>query len=97
MHDFATTESDGTFAFTGQKAGLPEGDYKVFLEIAQAAKSSKKATLPFPGRYLDEDLSKLTAKVTAAGPNDFNFNLTKGDTTTDRSRGSDPERGKTGR
>jgi hypothetical protein len=97
MHDFAITESDGTFAFTGQKAGLPEGDYKVFLEIAQAANAPKKATLPFPSRYLDEDLSGLTAKVTAAGPNDFDFKLTKGDTTTDGSRGSGSERGRAGR
>jgi hypothetical protein len=95
--DFATTESDGTFAFTGQKAGLPEGEYKVSLEVAQTAKGSRNATLPFPSRYLDEDLSRLTAKVTATGPNDFDFKLTKGDATSDRSRGSGSERGTAGR
>ncbi len=31
--------------------------------------------MPFPGKYLDEDSSDLTAKVTAAGPNDFEFKL----------------------
>jgi hypothetical protein len=86
-NDSATTESDGTFAFTGQKAGLPAGDYKVSLEIAHTAKPTTKGTLPFPSRYLDEDFSRLTAKVTAAGPNDFDFKLTKDDASTDRSRG----------
>jgi hypothetical protein len=86
--DSALTESDGTFAFTGEKGGLPAGDYKVRLEIAQSGKASKNATLPFPSRYLDEDFSGLTAKVTADGPNDFDFKLTKDDASTDRSRGS---------
>jgi hypothetical protein len=85
--DSAITQSDGTFAFTGQKAGLPAGDYKVRLEIAATAKASKKATLPFPSHYLDEDFSGLTAKVTADGPNDFDFKLTKDDARTDRSPG----------
>ena len=86
--DSAITESDGTFAFKGQKAGLPVGDYKVSLEITQSAKASAKAALPFPSRYLDEDLSLLTAKVTADGPNDFDFKLTKEGASTDRSKGS---------
>ena len=86
--DSATTESDGTFAFTGKKEGLPAGDYKVSLEIAYTAKASKKATLPFPSRYLDEDFSGLTAKVTADGPNDFDFKLTPESGGADRSRGS---------
>jgi hypothetical protein len=85
--DSAITESDGTFTFTGQKAGLPAGAYKVSLEIASTAKATKKATLPFPSRYLDEDFSGLTAKVTADGPNDFDLKLTKDDASTDRSRG----------
>jgi hypothetical protein len=86
-NDWAITASDGTFAFTGQKAGLPAGDYKVHLEIASTTKASQKATLPFPSRYLDEDFSGLTAKVTADGPNDFDFKLTKDDASADRSRG----------
>jgi hypothetical protein len=86
-NDAAVTQSDGTFAFTGQKAGLPAGDYKVRLEIASTTKASNKATLPFPSRYLDEDFSGLKAKVTADGPNDFDFKLTKDDPSTDRSPG----------
>jgi len=93
-NDSAMTESDGTFAFTGTKEGLPAGDYKVSLEIAQMAKASKNATLPFPSNYLDEDFSRLTAKVTADGPNDFDFKLTKDNAGTDRSRGSGDGRGK---
>ena len=68
--------------------GLPAGDYKISLEIAYTAKATKNATLPFPSRYLDEDFSGLTAKVTADGPNDFEFKLTKDSTGTDRPRGS---------
>jgi hypothetical protein len=45
------------------------------------------ATLRFSSRYLDEDCSGLKAKVTADGPNDFDFKLTKDDPSTDRSRG----------
>ena len=93
-NDSSTTESDGTFAFTGKKEGLPAGDYKVSLEIAYSAKASKNATLPFPSHYLDEDFSGLTAKVTADGPNDFDFKLTKDNAGTDRTRGSSDGRGK---
>ena len=92
--DSATTESDGTFAFTGKKEGLPAGDYKVSLEIASTAKASRNAKLPFPSRFLDEDLSKLTAKVTADGPNDFEFKLTTDSARVDRSQGSGEGRNK---
>src|SRR5579875_1516533 len=74
----AKTSGDGTFAFEGEKGGLPEGEYQVRLEVAEAKKPTKNATLPFPSRYLDEDASGLRAKVTAVGPNDFDFKLTKG-------------------
>ena len=74
-----TTESDGTFAFKGDNAGLPAGEYKVRLEIAEAKGSPKHPTLPFPGKYLDEDTSGLTAVVKADGPHDFEFKLTKDD------------------
>ena len=71
----ATTGSDGTFTVKGTKDGLPEGDYKVRLEVLEAKGTTKKPALPFPGKYLDEDSSDLTAKVTPAGPNDFDFKL----------------------
>jgi hypothetical protein len=73
----ARTESDGTFAVKGEKEGLPEGEYKVRLEGSGSKSAAKRATLPFPSRYSDEDTTDLTAKVTAAGPNEFNFPLTK--------------------
>jgi hypothetical protein len=73
----ATTESDGTFAFKGDNAGLPAGDYKVRLEVAESKGSTKRPVLPFPGKYLDEDTSGLSASVKPEGPNDFDFKLSK--------------------
>jgi hypothetical protein len=73
------TESDGTFAFKGDKSGLPAGDYKVRLEVVESKGSLKNQVLPFPKQYSDEDASGLTASVKADGPNDFDFKLTKGD------------------
>lgn len=70
--------SDGTFTVKGEKDGLPAGDYKVRIE-GTGAKSIRQMTMPFPSRYLDEDASGLTAKVTPEGPNDFDFRLTRGD------------------
>jgi hypothetical protein len=72
----AVTEDDGTFALP-ESSGLPAGDYKVRLEITEAKGSAKRAVLPFPGRYSDEDGSGLTATVKPDGPNDFDFKLTK--------------------
>jgi hypothetical protein len=84
----AATESDGSFTIkSGDKDGLPEGDYSVRLEVLETKGSVKKAVLPFPGKYLDEDSSGLKAKVTAAGPNDFDFKLTKDDAATGRPGG----------
>jgi hypothetical protein len=74
-----TTEGDGTFAFAGDNPGLPAGTYQVRLESAEPMGTPKKPVLPFPQRYLDEDASGLTATVTADGPNDFDFKLTKED------------------
>jgi hypothetical protein len=74
----AVTESDGAFALP-ESSGLPAGDYKVHLEITEAKGSAKKAVLPFPGRYSDEDASGLTATVKPDGPNDFDFKLTQGE------------------
>jgi hypothetical protein len=70
-----TTESDGTFAFKDDEGGLPAGDYKVRLEVVESKRTTKKSAVPFPGKYLDEDSSDLTAKVTPDGPNDFDFKL----------------------
>jgi hypothetical protein len=75
----AITDGDGNFAFKGEKEGLPEGVYQVHLEVVRAKVSGKKVVPTFPPKYGDEDTSGLTAKVTAAGPNEFNFPLTKGD------------------
>jgi Carboxypeptidase regulatory-like domain len=84
----AATESDGSFTVkSGDKDGLPEGDYSVRLEVLDTKGSVKKAVLPFPGKYLDEDSSDLKAKVTAAGPNDLDFKLTKNDAATGRPGG----------
>jgi Carboxypeptidase regulatory-like domain len=74
----AVTESDGTFALP-ENSGLPAGDYKVHLEITESKGSNKKAVLPFPGRYSDEDASGLNATVKPDGPNDFDFKLTQGE------------------
>ena len=71
------TEADGTFRVKGEKEGLPEGEYQVRLEVAGTKSASRRATTPFPSRYLDEDASGLKANVTPAGPNDFEFKLTK--------------------
>jgi hypothetical protein len=71
------TESDGTFAFKGDGAGLAAGDYQVHLEITESKGSLRRQTLPFPKRYLDEDASGLTASVKPDGPNDFEFKLSK--------------------
>ena len=80
------TESDGTFAFKGDNAGLPAGKYQVRLEGPEAAGSSRKPVVP--QKYLDEDASGLTATVTSDGPNDFDFKLTRDDATPQGSRGT---------
>ncbi len=82
----ATIESDGSFVMKGSTGdGLPEGDYRVRLEVdesklpaAKGGLAKQKASLPFPGRYADEDSSdlKATVKPDASG-NDFEFKLTK--------------------
>jgi hypothetical protein len=85
----ATTEGDGSFTVKEPKDGLPEGDYSIRLEIVETKVSGKKTSLPpFPGKYLDEDTSELKAKVTAAGPNDFDFKLTKGEGAAETKRGT---------
>lgn len=75
----AVTGSDGTFAFAGDSAGLPAGDYKVYLEVVKPKGSLKRPVDTFPQKYADEDTSDLKATVKAEGPNDFDFKLTKGE------------------
>ena len=79
----APITSDGAFEFTGDKPGLPSGDYRVAIAIdgrqstqAKSSRSRPKENLPFPTKYLDEDASKLTAVVKAdSSSNDFTFTL----------------------
>ncbi len=73
----ATTESDGTFTVKGTKDGLPEGDYKVHLDVGESgsAVSKKRTMIPFAAKYLEEDKTDLTATVKADTPNDFDFKL----------------------
>src|SRR5262245_8872088 len=66
----ATSESDGTFEFKGDKAGLPAGEYKVRLEIVESKGTVRSPVRQFPDKYLDEDASGLTASVKSDGPND---------------------------
>jgi hypothetical protein len=68
----ANIESDGSFTLSG----LPEGEYKVRLEVGESA-HAKKGTTPFPTKYLDEDGSDLTATVKPdETSNNFDLKLT---------------------
>lgn len=81
----AKLEPDGGFTFKGSAGdGLPEGDYRVRIESAEATKlRGNKAALPFASVYLDEDLSKLTATVTPdESKNNFEFKLDAKDSQT---------------
>ena len=72
--------SDGAFEFTGDKPGLPAGEYRVAIDI-EGRQTKRKARDPnrdprtichFAAKYLDEDASKLTATVKAdSSGNDF--------------------------
>jgi len=75
----ANIESDGSFTFKGgaNGDGLPEGDYKVRLDVANSSgQKSKKGTAPFPTKYLDEDGSDLTATVKPDDSNSIELKLT---------------------
>jgi Carboxypeptidase regulatory-like domain len=74
----ATTQSDGTFTFKGDKDGLPAGDYKIKLEVVESKGTAKHPILPFPPKYLDEDGSDLTATVKPVESNSFDLKLTPG-------------------
>jgi hypothetical protein len=68
----AKIEDNGSFIING----LPEGEYKVRLEVGLSSQA-KKGTTPFPSKYLDEDASDLAAKVTSdETANNFDFKLT---------------------
>jgi Carboxypeptidase regulatory-like domain len=58
VSSLAKIESDGSFTLNG----LPEGEYKVRLEVGESG-HAKKGSLPFPSKYLDEDGSDLAATV----------------------------------
>ena len=77
-------DSDGTYTMkTSAGEGLPEGDYRVRVEIDESelpvAKGSlpkQRPPLPFADRTLDEDTSELTATVTSdEAKNNFEFKL----------------------
>ena len=83
---FASTAdiaSDGTFTFKGASGdGLPEGSYKIRIEIGGAGSVVKgprgklSATAPFALKYLDEDSSELTRTVgTDESKNNFEITL----------------------
>ncbi len=73
--------ADGSFELKqGSRVGAPAGNYKVRIEIDETTLPKKgkiAANLPFPGKYLDEDASKLVATVKAEGENVFEFKLAK--------------------
>jgi hypothetical protein len=63
---------DGTFTLTTGESGegAPAGDYKVRIEPDEATlpkstspRPNPRGSLPFPGKYTDEDASELTATV----------------------------------
>ena len=72
----AKIESDGSFAFKGgaNGDGLPEGDYKVRLEVGARAAPRKGHAVP--KKYLDEDGSDLTATVKPDDSNNIELKLT---------------------
>jgi hypothetical protein len=80
----APIEKDGSFTIKGSLGdGLPEGEYKVHLEVDEStsqpvkgALPRRKAALPFPAVYSEEDKSPLRATV-KPGENVFEFPLKK--------------------
>lgn len=81
----APVESDGGFTVKGSNgSGLPEGDYKVRLEMdetklpqVKGQPNPRKSALPFPVKYLDEDQSGLTATIKAGENPPLEFRLKK--------------------
>ena len=58
ISSLAKIQNDGSFTING----LPEGEYKVRLEVGESS-HAKKGSPPFPSKYLDEDGSDLAATV----------------------------------
>jgi hypothetical protein len=89
----ANIESDGGFTFKGTSHdGLPEGEYKVRIDIPEVAAgkgAAGKVKLPFARKYGDEDTSDLKATVTSdESKNNFEFKLAaKDEVAPGRSRG----------
>ena len=81
----AAIETDGGFTFKSASGdGLPEGEYRVRIEVAGTIGSGgkAKAALPFASHYLDEDVSGLSATVTPdESKNNFEFKLEAKDST----------------
>ncbi len=81
----ATVESDGSFTVKGSSgAGLPEGLYNVRLEMdetklppVKGQPNPRKSARPFPAKYLDENESGLTAKITAKDDRPLEFQLAR--------------------
>jgi hypothetical protein len=72
VSSLAKLENDGSFTLNG----LPEGDYKVRLEVGESS-HAKKGSPPFPSKYLDEDGSDLAATVKSdETANTFELKLT---------------------
>jgi hypothetical protein len=73
VSSLAKIENDGSFTING----LPEGEYKVRLEVGESS-HAKKGNPPFPSKYLDEDGSDLAATVTPdETANRFELKLTQ--------------------
>jgi hypothetical protein len=80
----ATIEKDGSFTVKGSVGdGLPEGDYKVHIEVdetklpqVKGVPSRRKGTLPFPAEYSEADTSPLKATI-KPGDNVLEFPLKK--------------------
>jgi hypothetical protein len=80
-----TIGSDGAFEIKGTKDGLPEGVYRIRIDLdpvgtPKGKKSSARAKGAFPvaAKYLDEDGSDLEVTVTPdSGSKDITITLTK--------------------
>ena len=81
---FATVAADGTYTLAtfGSADGAPAGEYGVTVVWNVKAKEARIALGDGPavtdklgGRYGDPRSPRLTATVTAAGPNAFDFDL----------------------
>jgi hypothetical protein len=81
----ATTKDDGTFALTTFESddGAPAGEYGVTIVWNEKPKAGKMSLSgegaavqdKLAGRYGDPRNPKLSASVTAAGPNQFTFDV----------------------